>query len=51
MTVGVARKGNGLRRKEGRGNDEWGKFFGSLFFKKRDCLLPCRHFKQAMGRQ
>jgi hypothetical protein len=29
MAVGVARIGNGLRRKEGSGNDEWGKFFGS----------------------
>jgi hypothetical protein len=33
-TVGVARNGDGLRRRECGGNDEWGKFFGSLFFKK-----------------
>jgi hypothetical protein len=34
MTVGVARKGDGLRRKEGRRNDGLEKFFGSLFSKK-----------------
>jgi hypothetical protein len=38
-TVGVARKGDGLRRKEGSGNDELEKVFWVPFFQKRDCLL------------
>jgi hypothetical protein len=33
-TFGVARNGDGLRRKKARRHDEWGKFFGSIFFKK-----------------
>jgi hypothetical protein len=50
MTVGVARIGNGLRRKEGSGTDEWGKFFGSLFFKKGTaCFLAAPSARQCSG--
>jgi hypothetical protein len=51
MTVGVAGKGDGLRRKEGSGNDALGKVFWVPFFQKRDCFLPCNAFGQAMLRQ
>jgi hypothetical protein len=51
-TVGGVRKGDGLRRKEGRGNDEWGKFFGSLFFKKGTaCFLAGPSVRRCPGKK
>jgi hypothetical protein len=50
MTVGVARNGDGLRRKERSGTDEREKFFGSLFFKKGTaCFLAGASARRTSG--